>query len=74
MPLPRHLPAPWSIEEAIGCFVIKDATGLALSRIHFENELRGLSGGSDRLSRDEAWRTAVDIAQLPHLLELLGSF
>jgi len=67
MPRPRSLTPPWSIEELTDCFVVKDASGEALTHIYFEEEPQRRTG-TGHLSRDEARRAAVDIATLPDLL------
>ena len=64
MPSPRRFPPPWSIEEHQESFILKDATGQQLAYLYFEDEPeRQLS--TKRLSRDEAFLIAVNIAKLP---------
>ena len=64
MPSPRRFPPPWSIEEGTESFTVKDANGQALAYLYFEDEpQRQLS--TKRLSRDEAFLIAVNIAKLP---------
>ena len=60
----RRFPPPWSIEERTESFIVKDATGQVLAYLYFENEpQRQMS--MKRLSRDEAFLIAVNIAKLP---------
>jgi hypothetical protein len=62
--MPRRFPPPWSIEEGTESFTVKDATGQALAYLYFEDEpQRQMS--MKRLSRDEAFLIAVNIAKLP---------
>ncbi len=64
MTSPRRFPPPWSIEESLEAFIVKDANGQALAHLYFENEAqRRLS--TKRLTRDEAFLIAVNIAKLP---------
>ena len=61
---PRRFPPPRSIEERQESFIVKDATGQALAYLYFEDEpQRQMS--MKRLSRDEAFLIAVNIAKLP---------
>jgi len=53
MPETRRFPAPWSIEETIPCFIVRDSNGQAIAYVYCEDEpQRQLS--TKRLSRDEA--------------------
>jgi hypothetical protein len=62
--MPHRFPPPWSIEESTGSFTVKDATGQAIAYLYFEDEpQRQMS--MKRLSRDEAFRLAVNIAKFP---------
>ena len=62
--MPRHLPAPWIIEEQDECFIIRDANEQVLAHIYFEGE-DSRHTVMRRLTRDEAWRIAANIAKLP---------
>jgi len=60
----RPFPPPWSIEEHTESFIMKGAAGQPLAYLHFEDEpQRQMS--MKRLSRDEAFLIAVNIAKLP---------
>ena len=64
MPERRRFPLPSSVEEHTESFIVKDANGQALAYLYFEDEpQRQLS--TKRLSRDEAFHLAVNIAKLP---------
>ena len=65
---PRRLPAPWRVVEHSESFVVEDASGRPLVYVYFEDEpvRRGLM---TRLTSDEAWRVASNIAKLPELLK-----
>jgi hypothetical protein len=55
---------PWSIEECQESFIAKDANGQQIACLYFEDEPhRQMS--MKRLSRDEAFLIAVNIAKLP---------
>jgi hypothetical protein len=60
----RRFKPPWTIDERQECFIVSDATGQALCHIYFEDQpQRQMS--MKRLSRDEAFLVAVNIAKLP---------
>jgi hypothetical protein len=58
---PRRFPPPWSIEESLEAFIVKDAGGQALAYLYFENEAQR------RLStrRFTHFLIASNIAKLP---------
>ena len=60
----RRFPPPWSIEERQESFIVKDANGQHLAYIYFEDEPQQQMS-MKRLSRDEAFLIAVNIAKLP---------
>jgi hypothetical protein len=63
----RRFPPPWTVEELDACFVVRDASGQALSYVYFEEE-PGRRSAAKLLSKDEARRIAANIAKLPGLL------
>jgi hypothetical protein len=66
MTMPRRFPPPWSIEERTESFIVKDANGQQVAYVYFEDESqRRLS--MKRLTRDEAFLIAVNIAKLPSM-------
>ena len=64
----RRFPGPWRAVERGECFVVEDANGRPLAYVYFVDEpvRRGLM---NRLTSDEAWRVASNIAKLPDLLK-----
>ena len=56
----RSFPAPWTSEEADGCFIIRDHNGQALTYVYFENE-KNKRAAFKQLTRDEARRIAANI-------------
>ncbi len=57
----RRFPPPWSVEDIGAVFVVK-------AYIYYEDE-PGRQSAAKLLTRDEARRTAVNIAKLPGLLQ-----
>ena len=64
---PRRLPPPWRVVERGECFIVEDANGQQLAFVYFEDE-PGRRNLTKRLTSDEAWRVASNIAKLPDLL------
>jgi endo-1,4-beta-D-glucanase Y len=63
----RRFPPPWSAEETEACYIVRDANGQALAYVYYEQE-PGRRSAAHLLTRDEAWRIAVNIAKVPELL------
>ncbi len=59
----RRFPPPWSAEQTEACYIIRDANGQALAYAYYEQET-GRHASAKLLTRDEAWRIAVNIARL----------
>jgi endo-1,4-beta-D-glucanase Y len=64
----RRFPPPWSAEETEACYIVRDANGQAIAYVYYEQE-PGRRAAAHLLTRDEAWRIAVNIAKLPELLQ-----
>jgi hypothetical protein len=62
----RRFPPPWSIDELVERFVVRDATGHALAHVYFEEE-PGRRAAAHLLTRDEARRIATNITKLSEL-------
>ena len=60
-------PPPWSAEVTPNCFIVRDATGQQLACVYCESEPARRSAAK-LLSKDEARRTAANVAKLPELL------
>ncbi len=68
----RRFPPPWIVEEHNNaCFIVKNATGQALSYFYFEDE-PGRRSAAKLLTRDEPQRIAANIAKLPEPLRKLS--
>ena len=62
----RRFPPPWTVEETMACFVVKDHRGQKLAYVYFEEE-PGRQSAANQLTRDEARRIVANVAKLPKL-------
>jgi hypothetical protein len=63
----RRFPAPWRADPMPGCYVVRDANGLALAYLYSrdnEDEARQ----AKVLTKDEARRIAINMPRLPEFL------
>jgi hypothetical protein len=59
----RRFPPPWSVAEAnAACFIVKDNDGKSLAYVYFGDE-PGRRSAAKMMTRDEAWRIAVNISK-----------
>jgi hypothetical protein len=63
----RRFPPPWCVEETSACFIVRDNAGQALAHLYYEDESDGRSA-ANLLTKNEARRSAVNVAKLPELL------
>jgi hypothetical protein len=66
-PTARRFPPPWTIDEHPELFIVRDATGFALGYFYFDDEASRRSV-TERMTKDEARRMAVNFAKLPDML------
>jgi hypothetical protein len=66
-PATRRFPPPWSAKPQPNYYVVRDANKQQLAYVYYENE-PGRRSAAKLLSKDEARRSAADIAKLPELL------
>jgi hypothetical protein len=60
----RRFPPPWSVEETPACFIVRDRAGQALAHLYYEEEESARRSAANLLTKDEARRSAKDIAKL----------
>jgi hypothetical protein len=64
--LTARFPPPWSVDELEACLVVRSHNGQQLAYVYFEDEPQRRSAAK-RLSKGEAQRMTVNIAELPEL-------
>ena len=62
-----RFPSPWTIDDTGARFIAGDHDGQALAHLYYEQE-SGRRAAANLLTRDEARRTAGNIAKLPELV------
>jgi hypothetical protein len=67
----RHFPPPWTIDEHLESFIVRDKNGQALGYFYYDEEPQRRAV-SNLLSRDDARRVAVNFARLPGLLRAIN--
>jgi hypothetical protein len=60
----RRFPPPWSIDEQMESFIVRDASGWPVAHVNYEDD-PGRRSTAKLLTRDEAFLIAVNIAKLP---------
>jgi hypothetical protein len=63
----RRLPVPWDVIEQDEGFEVRDSAGISVTHVSYDDEPT-LRRVMKRMTRDGAYRDAVDIAKLPILL------
>ena len=63
----HQFPAPWTVRDLGSAFAVEDASGLRLVYVYFDDDPDRRNTGK-LLSRDEAAKIAVGVANLPELL------
>lgn len=64
----RRFPAPWSVRQIPGGYVVQDGSGLAVAYVYAADGAQ-LLAMPYALTWDEARRIAVGIARLPELID-----
>lgn len=64
----RRFSAPWVVEQMRESFIVRDATGLPICYLYFEDKPER-RWHTNRLTSDEARRLAAGIRRLPELLK-----
>ena len=63
----RHFPSPWHVEKIPGGYVVRDATGTAVSRVYGQDKPVEIQGVPRALTLDEARKMAMTIVNLPEV-------
>jgi hypothetical protein len=54
---PRRFPPPWYAEDNGACFIVKDASSLAVAYVYYELKPGRRTASNNLMTRDEARRT-----------------
>jgi endo-1,4-beta-D-glucanase Y len=70
----RSFPPPWTSEDHNdACFIVKDANGVAVAYVYYEEE-PGRRAAANLMTKEEARRIAAIIVKLPDLLRRLRTW
>ena len=64
----RRFPPPWTVEDHLACFIVKDRTGQALAHIYYEDA--GQQEAAKLLTKDEAAQDRCELCKVARATEI----